>query len=93
MKRQTKTRWIVFLGMAALLVFMGLYRYSVVSAALDRSIYKNLKDFNEILDIVEKNYVEPVDSKTLLQGAINGMIKNLDPHSSYMTPEMYKELE
>lgn len=93
MKRQTKTRWIVFLGMAALLVFMGLYHYSVVSAALDRSIYKNLKAFNEILDIVEKNYVEPVDSKTLLQGAINGMIKNLDPHSSYMTPEMYKELE
>lgn len=93
MKRQTKTKWIVFLGMVALLVFMGLYRYSVVSAALDRSIYKNLKSFNEILDIVEKNYVEPVDSKTLLQGAINGMIKNLDPHSSYMTPEVYKELE
>jgi carboxyl-terminal processing protease len=93
MKRQTKTRWIVFLGMATLLVFMGLYRYSMVSAALDRSIYRNLKAFNEVLDIVEKNYVEPVDSKTLLQGAINGMIKNLDPHSSYMTPEMYKELE
>ncbi len=93
MKRQTKTKWIVVLGMAALLVFMGLYRYSMVSAALDRSIYKNLKAFNEILDIVEKNYVEPVDSKTLIQGAINGMIKNLDPHSSYMTPETYKELE
>lgn len=93
MKRQTKTKWIVVLGMAALLVFMGLYRYSMVSAVLDRSIYKNLKAFNEILDIVEKNYVEPVDSKTLIQGAINGMIKNLDPHSSYMTPETYKELE
>jgi len=81
------------LGLTALLVIVGPYLNSQVSAALDRSVYKNLKNFTEVLDIVEKNYVEPVNAKTLLQGAINGMIKNLDPHSSYMTPEMYKELE
>jgi len=61
--------------------------------ALDRQTYKNLKVFNEVLDMVQKNYVEPVDQKTLIHGAINGMIKSLDPHSSFMTPEMYKELE
>jgi carboxyl-terminal processing protease len=43
--------------------------------------------------MVEKNYVEPVETDKLLQGAINGMIKSLDPHSSFMTAEMYKELE
>ena len=84
---------VAILGIAALALIAGPYLNSQVSAALDRSIYKNLKNFTEVLDIVEKNYVEPVDAKNLLQGAINGMIKNLDPHSSFMTPEMYKELE
>ncbi|MEK7827899.1 MAG: S41 family peptidase, partial [Thermodesulfobacteriota bacterium] len=55
--------------------------------------YKSLKTFSEVLDMVEKNYVEPVETDKLLQGAINGMIKSLDPHSSFMTAEMYKELE
>ena len=63
------------------------------AAALDRQSYKNLKLFNEILDMVQKNYVEPVEQKTLIQGAINGMMKSLDPHSSFMTQDMYKELE
>lgn len=61
--------------------------------ALDRQTYKNLKVFNEVLDMVQKNYVEPVDQKTLIQGAVNGMIKSLDPHSSFMTPDMFKELQ
>ncbi|OPY91106.1 MAG: putative CtpA-like serine protease [Syntrophus sp. PtaU1.Bin208] len=61
--------------------------------ALDRSAYKQLKVFSEVLDIVDRNYVESVDSKKLIQGAINGMMKSLDPHSTFMTEEMYKELE
>ncbi|MDY0188180.1 MAG: S41 family peptidase [Syntrophus sp. (in: bacteria)] len=61
--------------------------------ALDRSAYKQLKVFSEVLDIIDKNYVESVDSKKLLQGAINGMMKALDPHSTFMTEEMFKELE
>jgi carboxyl-terminal processing protease len=61
--------------------------------ALDRSAYKQLKVFSEVLDIIDKNYVESVDSKKLLQGAINGMMKSLDPHSTFMTEEMFKELE
>lgn len=63
------------------------------AAALDRQSYKNLKLFNEILDMVQKNYVEPVEQKTLIQGAVNGMMKSLDPHSSFMTQDMYRELE
>jgi carboxyl-terminal processing protease len=63
------------------------------ASALDRQSYKNLKLFNEILDMVQKNYVEPIEQKTLIQGAVNGMMKSLDPHSSFMTQDMYKELE
>jgi carboxyl-terminal processing protease len=66
---------------------------AVPALALDRQTYKNLKLFNQVLDMVQKNYVEPVEQKTLIQGAINGMMKSLDPHSSFMTAETYKELE
>ena len=74
-------------------VLIGLYNDSKVSAALDKNIYKDIKTFNEVYDMVKKNYVDEINSTTLIQGAINGMVKSLDPHSSFMTPELYKELE
>lgn len=58
-----------------------------------KGIYKDIKTFNEVFDLVKKNYVDEVDPRLLIQGAINGMIKTLDPHSAFMNPEMYKELE
>ncbi len=85
-------RLIPLLGIILLIILLGPYGDSQV-AALDKSTYKSLKTFNEILDLVEKNYVEDVDPNTLIKGAINGMIKSLDPHSSFMTADMYKELE
>jgi carboxyl-terminal processing protease len=86
-----KRPWALLLFLAAL-ILLGPYGDSRVSA-IDRNTYRNLKTFTEILDMVEKNYVEPVDSDKIIQGAINGMMKSLDPHSSYMNAEMYKELE
>lgn len=62
-------------------------------SAKEKNIYKEIKTFNEVLDMVQKNYVDQVDSSSLIQGAINGMIKTLDPHSAFMTPDVYKGLE
>ncbi len=76
----------------SILFLLGPYGDSRVSA-VDRDTYKSLKTFSEVLDMVEKNYVEPVDGEKLMQGAINGMIKSLDPHSVFMTAEMFKDLE
>jgi carboxyl-terminal processing protease len=92
MRRFFHERWLLLLFIATCLVLFGPQRDSGVSAA-DRNIYKNLKMFNEVLKMVEKNYVEEMDNKTLIDGAINGMMKSLDPHSSYMTADMYKDLE
>ena len=75
-----------------LFVLFGPYGDSRVSA-VDSSTYKSLKIFNEVLDIVEKNYVEEVKQKKLIDEAVNGMIKSLDPHSAYLTPDQYKELQ
>lgn len=55
--------------------------------------YKALKRFSEVLEIVERNYVEPEETDELIDGAINGMLQNLDPHSSYMTPDLYREMQ
>ncbi|MGZ3592248.1 MAG: S41 family peptidase [Syntrophales bacterium] len=93
MKNFLPKRVLFSLCLLACFLLLGLQGDSQVSAALERSIYKNLKTFNEVLDMVQKNYVEDVDSKKLVEGAINGMMKSLDPHSNYMTAEMYKDLE
>jgi carboxyl-terminal processing protease len=59
----------------------------------NKSIYKDIKTFNEVFDLIKKNYVDEVEPQALIQGAINGMIKTLDPHSAFMNADMYKELE
>lgn len=79
--------------LAGLVLLGGSGDSSKVTAQDRNAHYKSLKTFSEVLDIVEKSYVEPVENEKLIQGAINGMIKSLDPHSSFMTADMYKELE
>src|SRR5215831_12061342 len=56
-------------------------------------VYEDLKTFSEVLNAVQKNYVDETKVKDLVQGAIRGMLATLDPHSAYMTPEMYKEMQ
>src|SRR5919201_5814272 len=55
--------------------------------------YENLRVFTEVLSLVQSNYVEDIDSKKLVEGAVKGMLKTLDPHTSYMPPEVYKEMQ
>lgn len=52
-----------------------------------------LRTFAEVMDRVKAAYVEPVDDKTLLENAIKGMLSNLDPHSAYLGPEDFQELQ
>ncbi len=87
-------KWSVFvIILLGLLVVFGSSSDSKVPAKDKKNIYKEIKTFNEVLDMVQKNYVDEVDPSVLIQGAINGMIKSLDPHSAFMTPDLYKELE
>jgi carboxyl-terminal processing protease len=61
--------------------------------ALPDDTYKELQTFANVLAIVQKNYVEPVSTKELINGAITGMLSSLDPHSAYLTPDLYRDLE
>jgi carboxyl-terminal processing protease len=74
--------------------FMGLEEIAVRRAqALPNDTYQQLETFANVLAIVQKNYVEPVSTKDLIDGAITGMLASLDPHSAYLTPELYRDLE
>ncbi len=55
--------------------------------------YKSLEVFSNVLSLIQKNYVESVDATEVLQGAIRGMLSSLDPHSSYLKPDDFKDLK
>lgn len=55
--------------------------------------YMELQNFSKILNLVQQYYVEPTDSKKLIEGAIKGMLRELDPHTNYMPAEIFKEFE
>jgi carboxyl-terminal processing protease len=55
--------------------------------------YEGLRLFSDVIAEIEKNYVEPVDSKKLIQNAIEGMVQSLDPHSAFLPPEAYEDLQ
>ena len=55
--------------------------------------YQSLETFANILAIVQRNYVKEVETEKLITGAIEGMLGSLDPHSSYLTGDAYRELQ
>ena len=58
-----------------------------------KETYKQLSIFNEVYNRVKNQYVEELTDKELVEKAINGMLQALDPHSSYMDEESYKEMQ
>jgi len=61
--------------------------------AYNSQTYDQIRLFSEALSLVQKNYVEEPETQELVRGAIRGMLTSLDPHSSFMTPDMYKEMQ
>ncbi|MEK6776375.1 MAG: S41 family peptidase [bacterium] len=88
-----RKRSFLITGMLFLLifVFVGVVREKRVQATAET--YEQLNIFSEVLHLLQQNYVEDVDTKKLIYGAINGMVNSLDPHSGFMEPDTYKELQ
>ena len=59
--------------------------------ALETDTYRQLETFANILSILQENYVEEIDAREAVDGAIKGLLLSLDPHSSYLKPESYEE--
>jgi len=81
---------VVVAGTLLLLLLTGGVQHS--TSAIEDT-YEKLKVFSEILSLVQSNYVDEVQSKELVYGAIKGMLETLDPHTSFMTPEAFREMQ
>jgi carboxyl-terminal processing protease len=83
----------VFVATFALALTLSLYGSPREVSSADRETYESLENFNTIMAIVRKNYVDDVEARDLIDSAIKGMVSSLDPHSAYLTPDAYKELK
>ena len=75
-----------------ILIFLFAF-YAPSSFADTKETYRQLSIFNEVYNRVKNQYVEELTDKELVEKAINGMLQALDPHSSYMNEEVYKEMQ
>jgi carboxyl-terminal processing protease len=67
--------------------------YAEISQEERSETYKQLEIFSNVLSILQNNYVEEIDTKEVLNGAIKGLLFSLDPHSSYLPPNELIELQ
>lgn len=73
------------------LILCSFLVYQTPSWAQQR--YASLQNFTKVLNLIQQYYVEEVDTEKLIYGAIKGMLKELDPHTNFMPPDMFKEFE
>ncbi len=88
-----RTALILMLIVVVAAVSVSIGRLSATSVSAAGEGYEELKTFTEVMSMVRKYYVEEVKTKDLIYGAIKGMLSSLDPHSSFMPPDAYKEMQ
>jgi carboxyl-terminal processing protease len=93
MNPERQHRWLKGLLIAIALVALTLTGGVQHGTTAIEDTYERLKVFTEILSLVQSHYVEDVNSKEVIYGAVKGMLETLDPHSSFMPPEAFKEMQ
>ncbi len=76
-----------------LLIFFSIFclNKTVISAEID--IYKKIDLFGEVLEKINKEYVDEFNQSESMDSAINGLLQSLDPYSSYMSPKIFDEMQ
>jgi len=83
-------------GLLIILIALMVVSATVVYGDLvkqDNETYEGLRLFSDVIAEIEGNYVEPVETKELIEKAIEGMVHSLDPHSSFLPPEAFDDLQ
>lgn len=89
----SRAQWLVLFLILFLIGMLGVVKDNVEVRAVPDQSYQRLQVFADVLEKVEQSYVEDVDMELLIYGAIDGMLKTLDAHSSFLKPDLYKELQ
>src|SRR4029450_12866846 len=94
MRKSEYALWalLVLAVLAAGSTMVSLARSKSASAA-NSEIYRQLDLFGEVLERVRSDYVEKPDYGKLMEAAINGMLMALDPHSSYLNPKQFRDIQ
>lgn len=84
---------IFFRSLLVVLCFVMAFSTGLVCARTTESNHDALKRFSQVMDLVDTYYVREASHSELIDGAIKGMLEELDPHSTFLTPEEYKEMQ
>ncbi len=76
-----------------IILFILIISFSEVKAANENDIYKKIDLFSEVLDKINKEYVDDINQSEVMDAAINGVLQSLDPYSAYMSPESFQDMQ
>jgi carboxyl-terminal processing protease len=92
-----KSKFLAFVSVCLVLLVLLYLGFSVNSNAVanqnDNLPQKQIKLFSQVLNIVQSNYVDKVPTSKLIIDSIKGMVSSLDPHSEFLTPQEYKDMQ
>ena len=91
-----KGKWMKGAVLSTLVIIAGvwvIFGRGLETPVMGGESYEELRVFAEALSLVQKNYVEETETKDLVYGAIKGMLSALDPHTNFMEPTTYKEMQ
>ena len=72
--------------------FLKFSIFSSINAA-ENDVYKKIDLFGEVLEKINKEYVEEINQSESMDAAIDGLLQSLDPYSAYMSPEIFNEMQ
>ena len=75
-----------------IIILLNLFFFPLVNSS-EQNIYKKIDLFGEVLEKINKEYVDEINQSESMDSAINGLLQSLDPYSSYMSPEIYNEMQ
>ncbi len=76
-----------------ILFFLNSIFFTSFSISAETDIYKKIDIFGEVLEKINKEYVDEINQSESMESAINGLLQSLDPYSSYMSPEIFNEMQ
>ncbi len=93
MLKRSTVKWLVVMAVLASLLVLPVSGSNRKAGAVATNEYESLRIFTDVLGIIQENYTDEVDINDLVYDAVKGMLKGLDPHSSFLTPDDYREMQ